>query len=164
MKNLRLTCWLCAMLLPLFACGYVPPTFAHPLANPAVKITEYPIPSSYYPIYIDRGPDGNLWFTEDFGNKIGRITPTGKITEFPLQIPGEPYGITKGPDGSLWFTDDNPGPQAKNWIGRITPSGSISTFPVPTAGDNPHGITVGPVGSLWFCELSIIHLAKITIQ
>ena len=30
------------------------------------------------------GPDGNLWFTEMTGNRIGRITPAGVVTEFPL--------------------------------------------------------------------------------
>ncbi len=38
------------------------------------SITEYPIPtSSSYPIGITAGPDGNLWFTEGEGNKIGRL-------------------------------------------------------------------------------------------
>src|SRR5256885_4187680 len=35
------------------------------------------------PTSIIAGRDGNLWFTERFGNKIGRIAPTsGLITEF----------------------------------------------------------------------------------
>jgi streptogramin lyase len=36
--------------------------------------------------YITAGPDGNLWFTEQNGNRIGRIT-TGRITtgRFPLE-------------------------------------------------------------------------------
>ena len=63
------------------------------------------------------GPDGNLWFTEDAGNNIGRITPAGEITEFPLPTPGSgPAGITVGPDGNLWFTE-----QIGNKIGRINP-------------------------------------------
>jgi virginiamycin B lyase len=28
--------------------------------------------------------DGNLWFTELTGDKIGRITPAGSINEFPV--------------------------------------------------------------------------------
>ena len=31
-----------------------------------------------------RGPDGNLWFTEEAANKIGRITPGGTITDWAL--------------------------------------------------------------------------------
>jgi virginiamycin B lyase len=30
---------------------------------------------SSQPWGITAGPDGNLWFTEQVGNKIGRITP-----------------------------------------------------------------------------------------
>ena len=44
---------------------------------------------------ITARPDGNLWFTEYEGNKIGRITTSGIITEFPVGI-------------------------ANNYIGRIT--------------------------------------------
>ena len=38
-------------------------------------ITEFPTPTSLsFPKFITAGPDGNLWFTEDSGNKVGRIT------------------------------------------------------------------------------------------
>ncbi|HLX40289.1 MAG TPA: CHAP domain-containing protein, partial [Ktedonobacteraceae bacterium] len=67
---------------------------------------EYPIPTSgSQPLYLTSGPDGNFWFTESYGNKIGKITPNGKITEYPLPSCGDtycPYGITAGPDGDLW--------------------------------------------------------------
>ena len=65
------------------------------------------------------GPDGNIWFTEYYGNKIGRITPGGDLTEFPIPdgmdqcfMSGEacvyvwtstPHAIAPGPDGNLWF-------------------------------------------------------------
>lgn len=35
------------------------------------------------PLGIAAGPDGALWFTELYANKIGRITTTGVLTEFP---------------------------------------------------------------------------------
>src|SRR5437867_12950755 len=67
------------------------------------------------PTSIIAGRDGNLWFTERFGNKIGRIAPAGVITEFPL--PPNPtcppngsnstLGITTGPDGNLWFRSED---------------------------------------------------------
>src|SRR5436853_1561468 len=65
------------------------------------------------PTSIIAGRDGNLWFTERFGNKIGRIAPTsGLITEFcqvltagnPSGITGSPRGITVGPDGNICLT------------------------------------------------------------
>jgi len=40
-------------------------------------VTEFPIPTpaSYPANGIVTGRDGNLWFTEYYGNKIGRISP-----------------------------------------------------------------------------------------
>jgi streptogramin lyase/type II secretory pathway pseudopilin PulG len=118
--------------------------------------TEFLIPTAISgPIGITVGPDGNLWFTEDTGNKIGRITTGGTITEFTVPTgSSSPYGITAGPDGNLWFTEFN-----GNKIGRVnldpidhhvlTPN--ITEFTVPT-GEYPIGITAGPDGNLWFTE------------
>ena len=64
---------------------------------------------------ITAGPDGALWFTESYGNKIGRITTSGAITEYPVPTAGSgPYGITAGPDGALWFADEG-----ANRIGEV---------------------------------------------
>jgi hypothetical protein len=72
-------------------------SFAAPMgADAAVTITEYAIPTGgSQPIGITAGPDGNLWFTELSGNKIGKITTSGTITEFPAGG-SQPYGITAG--------------------------------------------------------------------
>jgi streptogramin lyase len=40
----------------------------------AGTVTEFPFPSRGGPEFITAGPDGNLWFTENRGDKIGRIT------------------------------------------------------------------------------------------
>lgn len=90
-------------------------TTATPL--PAGIITEFPFSSANILTSdtIITGPDGNLWFTERQGNKIGRISPSGTVTEFPLPSGHSgPNGITVGPDGTLWFTQDSGN------IGRIT--------------------------------------------
>src|SRR5450631_3218903 len=101
------------------------------------------------PFGITAGPDGNLWFTELIGDKIGRITPLGVVTEFPGVTAGSvPRRITAGPDGNLWFTENT-----GNRIGRITPLGVVTEFSVGiTAGASPFSITVGPDGNLWFTE------------
>src|SRR5438046_681415 len=56
---------------------------------------------------IAAGPDGNVWFTEALGNRIGRITSAGVVTEFSTGIfpNGYPAAIAAGPDGNLWFTE-----------------------------------------------------------
>ena len=95
---------------------------------------EFPIPSSPYPYGITAGPDGNLWFTGYFGNKIGRVTTAGAITEFPVY--GHcPPGSRRGPDGNLWFTEIS-----GNKIGRITTAGRHHrSSPIPTANSQPAG-------------------------
>jgi virginiamycin B lyase len=88
---------------------------------------------------ITVGPDGNLWFVEQAGNNIGRITPTGSITEFAIPTAGaNPQGIIAGPDGNLWFTE-------QTQIARITPQGVITEF----GSGSGKKITVGPDGNLW---------------
>jgi streptogramin lyase len=43
-------------------------------------ITEFTIPTAASALHgVAPGPDGNLWFVEQSGNKIGRITPAGSI-------------------------------------------------------------------------------------
>ena len=64
--------------------------------------------------FLVSGADGNLWFTEYDGNKIGRITPDGKITEYAIPTyQGLPDSIAAGPDNNIWFTED------RGKIGRI---------------------------------------------
>jgi len=85
----------------------------------AGAMTEFPLPSpNSAPRSLTVGPDGALWFTDNFGSsigEIGRITTTGAIFEVPLPTAdGIPSSITAGPDGALWIT-------VSNKIGRITP-------------------------------------------
>lgn len=119
------------------------------VANVATVVAEFPIPTpSSGPHGITAGPDGNLWFTENFAGKIAKITTSGSITEFTLPIGFSlPEGITTGPDGNLWFTEES---DLANRIGRITPTGMLTEFELPTANSNARGITTGPDGNLWF--------------
>ena len=101
---------------------------------------------SIVPQGIARGPDGNIWFTEQIRNAIVRLTPAGVFTFFTIPTPGaNPHGITAGPDGNLWFTEFN-----ANRIGRITTAGVITEFPGVTG--SPDRITAGSDGNLWFTE------------
>jgi hypothetical protein len=72
-------------------------------AEDIITISEFAIPTSDgHPQSITTGPDGNLWFTENTGQKIGRITPDGHIDEFIVSI--YVNYIAAGPDGNIWFT------------------------------------------------------------
>ena len=112
------------------------------------------------------GPDNNVWFVEQFSDKIGVITPAGKITEYaipnatggnapvdmnapsgPVGVQAAPTSIVTGPDGALWFTESS-----ADAIGRITTAGVISQF--PTSGLQPESITLGPDHAIWFTDTS----------
>src|SRR5207247_333447 len=106
---------------------------------------------------ITAGPDGNMWFTENSGNKVGKITPNGTITEFVLPaFFSSPSGITSGPDGNLWFTETS-----SNKIGRITTAGALTEFALGS-GRSPLGITSAPDGNLWFTEQLAARIGRIT--
>src|ERR1035441_9234346 len=130
-----------------------------------VTFTEYPGPTT--PTfesgdaleYITLGPDGNLWFTENYAfgvpTQIGRITPSGVMTLFSIPSGSSEGGITAGPDGNVWFTEYRAGKS-----GRITPAGVITEFSIPSGG-NPQDITLGPDGNLWFTD-ALAKIGKIT--
>lgn len=108
---------------------------------------------------IAEGPDGNVWFTEEFGNRIGKITTSGTITEYSSGITQNAglVDITAGPDGNVWFTENS-----ADQIGRITTSGTVTEFSQgisPAAG--PGSITSAD-GSLWFTELNFSNLGEVS--
>jgi streptogramin lyase len=125
----------------------------------AQTVVGYSVPSGNGSVGITAGPDGNMWFADFGGNKIGRSTLSGTIMEFSVPTAsGEPFAITTGPDGALWFTEFN-----GNKIGRITTSGTVSNeFVIPTASSIPVSITTGPDGNLWFTESNANKIGQIT--
>ncbi len=163
---------------------FTPPDFSVPSGAPGAtngtvlatgSFTTYPLPTpTVWPDGITPGSDGAIWFTEYFGNAIGRLDPLAHITEFfvpprPVRATGEtaesqPHDIVAGPDGNLWF-DDSGG----NKIGRITPRGDLTEFPIPAHPENPNGsgpfgMTVGPDGAVWFTELMGMRIGRITMN
>jgi virginiamycin B lyase len=131
----------------------------------SVQFTEYPIPlfattngNNPVPYRIAAGPDGAMWFTENNGGYIGRITTAGAIIQYPIPKAGCPTGITGGPDGNLWFVDLCGTVSPGGYIGRSTPAGVISQFPLPNVNGSLLGgeITLGPDSNLWFTDEGLI--------
>jgi virginiamycin B lyase len=129
------------------------------------KFKAFPIPTSNAsPWCLTLGLDGNLWFTELDGNKIGKVTTKGDITEFPVPSnKSGPYSIVTGSDGALWFTEYN-----RHHIGRITTNGEITEFPAPKHGEDgpggPRGICLGADGALWFTEWAANKIGRMTVK
>jgi streptogramin lyase len=131
---------------------------ASALCAPAGQILQFPTQSpNSEPTGIAAGPEGNLWFTEEREDKIGRISVSGSpIAEFAIPTPeSEPADIAMGPEGNLWFTESK-----GNKIGRITPAGAITEFPLAVK-THPNQIATGPDGNLWFTEDAEIEEEKV---
>jgi streptogramin lyase len=124
--------------------------FAAPAAA-APTVTEKELPTANAtPQDIVLGPDGNLWFTENSINKIGRVTPGEPpvIQEFDVATNFvEPLNITVGPDNRIWFSGKFNG---AGGVGRMNPANPADTqgfggFNV----QGPRGIAAGPDGAIW---------------
>jgi virginiamycin B lyase len=119
-----------------------------------VNVTFAPKPTFYtysvptvnsFPQFITAGKDGNMWFTEAVGDKIGKITPTGTVTEYSIPtFESFPEGITQGSDGRLWFAENE-----GNKIGAMTTGGAFTEYPVD-AGDMPSQVFDRGDGNIWY--------------
>jgi streptogramin lyase len=126
-------------------------------------ISEYPLTYPDTPFDITAGPDGNMWFTNQWRGMIGEINPsTHQIAQYPIAGGVDatthplPFGIVAGPDGNLWFTDEE-----DEAIGEINPTThQVTEYPISTSNGNPRpnpaGIAVGRDGNLWFTETGTI--------
>ena len=128
------------------------------MALPEGTVGQFAVPTAETSRAGSLGPDGNMWFTEYKGEKIGRITTSGTIAEFAIPTENaRPEGLTAGPEGNLWLAE-----RKGNKIGMITPSGAISEFAIPTAESEPEDIALGPDGNLWFTEYKANKIGRIT--
>ena len=88
-------------------------------ADLKVTIREYDLPApNEHPHDPAIAPDGALWYTAQFANKLGRLDPaTGAIKEFPLKRPDSgPHGLVADSAGNIWFTGNFTG-----YIGKLDP-------------------------------------------
>ena len=52
--------------------------------TPAGTFSNFTHPTIDGPTGITSAPDGNLWFTNEDGDSVGRITPAGVVSNFPI--------------------------------------------------------------------------------
>jgi virginiamycin B lyase len=117
---------------------------------PRATFYQYSIPvPANRPQFIASGSDGNMYFTENPGNAIARITPAGVVTEFPVPTANSgPTCIINASDGDLWFTELTAGK-----IAKMTTTGSFteySTLFAPPPNDDPYGLVDRGDGSVWY--------------
>ena len=103
-----------------------------------VSIREWDVPTKgAHPHDPAVGKNGDLWFTEQMANKIGRFDPTSQhFKEYP--VTGEnagPHGLVADSDGNIWFTANFGG-----YIGKLDPqTGKVTQYKMPVEqADDPH--------------------------
>ena len=149
-------------------------------------MTEFPIPThNSRPIAIVPEPGSNaMWFSEEAGNRVGRIAPDGTISEYPMPMTQGNVilaGLAFDSANNLWVqqyidqnnpTPANPSPPGSDYIVRIdqsiltTSPTDISKVPityykVPTTQTVMHRIVQGPDGNIWFTELGSNKVGKL---
>ena len=122
-------------------------------------VSEFPLSPGAGPSAVCLGPDQAVWFTEEGGNKIGRITVDGTVTEIPVPTSNAGLGgITTGPDGNLYFTEFR-----SNKVGRWSPATrQITEWTLPQTGSGPGGILTGPDGNLWIMQSQTNSIVRMT--
>lgn len=118
-------------------------------ATPHVIEYSSGISAGAQPHGISPGPDGNVWFTEYGGARIGRMTTSGTATEFSSGVLTNPVKIVEGNDGNLWFGYA----ASSKTLARISPAGTVATVATLTDADL-YGIVPGPDGNMWVGELA----------
>jgi len=101
-------------------------------------------------IGLTPSPDGTLWFSDWFNNKLGRITTDGRITEQA----GPAGSFAVGYDGNMWFPYGNRG------VARLTTDGRFTLF--PAAGITVTAVAAGADGNIWFTDTQNNAIGRLT--
>src|ERR1700736_1277391 len=93
-------------------------------------------------------PDGALWWSGQFANRLGRLDPkTGEMKEYPIPVLCGPHGLINDNDGNIWY--------GGNWGGHIgkldVKTGEYKIYPLPDPkAKDPHTPLFDRDGYLWF--------------
>ncbi len=148
-------------------------------------VKEYPIPTkNSRPIAVIPDPDPAakcMWFTEEAGVHVGKITMDGTITEYTvpaLQKNDILASLAFDKEMNLWvqvYVDsNNPNPPGYDYIIKIDKSirtlksndlsgVPFTTHTIPSKMSMMHRIRIAPDGNLWFTEMMTDKLGKIKL-
>ena len=114
------------------------------------RITEWPVPTPKFARDPAPGPDGNIYITVMFADKIARFdTRTHKFDEWNLPEGTHPHGLLVDPAGRVWYTGNG-----KGVIGELDPAtGKVIEHKAPSGG-SPHTLVIDAAGTIWFTSQS----------
>ena len=130
--------------------------------TPSGTISVFPTTTaSSSPMDVAVGSDGNIWFTENAANQIGKMSTEGvMLAEYPVKTKGAYISaITSGPDGNLWFLENT----SFGAVAKITTSGSVTEYKAQMQSFQ-NGIISGPDGAIWFAQAYPNAVARVTTK
>lgn len=113
-------------------------------------LTKYQPPTKGKPQRLDLDAEGNVWFSERQGNKIGKLDPaTGVIKEYALPGPeASPYAIGVGKDRMIWYSSHE-----QDTINRLNPeTGEVTEYPYPHAEISMREFFLDKKGRMWYAS------------
>lgn len=116
------------------------------------EILEYQLPPNSFPVGLDIGTDGKIWYCDARRNTIATIDPSNGYVE-EIQLPTQnawPFFLRHDSRGHLWFTE-----RAGNKIGEFNPQTRLITeYPLPVPFSQPAGLTVTSDDHVFWTENS----------
>jgi streptogramin lyase len=134
--------------------------------SPAGEITKYLVleDDDFLPNYIGDiifGPNATVWFSDYYGDVIGRLSLDGDMDIYP--VPKEPdtyclpWELVLGQDSNLWFNCHG----NYNNIVRVTPDGSFTFYDAPQ--ESVFYLAKGPDLNLWALDRNSPRLVRFSI-
>jgi virginiamycin B lyase len=97
---------------------------------------------------VELGPDGNMWFTRQDTNQVGKIdwkTNKGQLYNCPTPK-CFPRRLAVDSDGTVWFAEFNGGK-----IGKLDPNtGNITEYVLPGPEATPYGFGIAADHTIWY--------------
>lgn len=126
-------------------------TAATACCDDEVSVTIFQDGITGHPGSVAAGADGRMFFTEQFDDRVGWLTPaTGTSVEVAVPRGTHPHFIIEAPDGMLWFSG------LGGFLGSLDPqTGKTEVYDAGISpGGEPHFLVVDPDDDtkLWFTE------------
>ncbi|MDP3844144.1 MAG: hypothetical protein Q8Q81_16525 [Oxalobacteraceae bacterium] len=114
------------------------------------KMTEFATHDGPYGLAMDR--DGNVWFCQASGQRVGRIDAgTGQVSELDLGRGSMPRRIAAAPDNTLWVVRYGDGKLTHIDAKTAKVINSYGTPAGPRG--KPYAVTVDGAGKVWLNEI-----------
>ncbi|HTV92216.1 MAG TPA: hypothetical protein VMG98_05830, partial [Verrucomicrobiae bacterium] len=96
------------------------------------------------PFGITKGPDGNIWFTDQGTQEVEAFNPASLAIQSQYATGASLWDLATGSDGALWVAD-----QSNGGALRMTTAGIATQYPFS---GTPQGIAAGPNGLMLIAD------------